>query len=542
MLNLPPKFATYTRVDPVDVAAQVEKALAKLRWELAKPVELDENGEPKAEQREHFYDVSRHKFDFRVMRATEQPFNKSITLPKPAGLNDEIALQDLKNNLSKVTSEYVSKPRKATNNLTTEEKVGLRQLTNRVKTGEVVVFQTDKSSRFSVDSIDNYKLACQPHIRGDEAIPMKQYDCIEQHLSAHSVMWSRMLRMGTSLGHAERFKDNMISKYSPIAPMYGLRKDHKDLSEPPMRPVCGASSSNNRKLSFTLSTILSALWKHVSNKTCCMSTEEMAAEISRVNELNGSTPLIVGSMDVAALYPSLDIEFTIDKVCEVLSKSDLEIDGVDYEEVGLYLALNLTNEQINRSGLAGVCPTRRSRGGRAPTITTSGIAKDPRERFKSWIKPHQLTTAAQERSMLTEAMRVGLTLVMTNHTYEFDNTIYRQKKGGAIGLELTGTLAQVFMSWYDTQLVGALTSIGLRPYMFQRYVDDTNPAFPEAPMGSVYRDGTMQFDESQLAKDVNTPPDERTMRLVRDVGNAIHPSIRLEIDYPSNHPDGKCPC
>ena len=58
VLNLPPKFATYDRVDQVDVAAQVEKALAKVRWDLAKPVEIDEKGEPKPEVREHFYDIA----------------------------------------------------------------------------------------------------------------------------------------------------------------------------------------------------------------------------------------------------------------------------------------------------------------------------------------------------------------------------------------------------------------------------------------------------------------------------------------------------
>ena len=97
------------------------------------------------------------------------------------------------------------------------------------------------------------------------------------------------------------------------------------------------------------------------------------------------------------------------------------------------------------------------------------------------------------------------------------------------------------MSWYDAQLVEKLTNIGLRPYMFQRYVDDTNPALPEAPMGAVYQDGVLRIDEAQLESDMNTPSDERTMRIVQDVGNDIHPSIRLDIDYPSNHADGKMP-
>ena len=37
------------------------------------------------------------------------------------------------------------------------------------------------------------------------------------------------------------------------------------------------------------------------------------------------------------------------------------------------------------------------------------------------------------------------------------------------------------------------------------------------------------------------PPDERTMKLIRQVGDDIHPYIKLEVDYPSKHPDKKLP-
>ena len=37
------------------------------------------------------------------------------------------------------------------------------------------------------------------------------------------------------------------------------------------------------------------------------------------------------------------------------------------------------------------------------------------------------------------------------------------------------------------------------------------------------------------------PGDRRMMEIVRDIGNSIHPSIQLEVDYPSNYKDGKMP-
>ena len=71
-----------------------------------------------------------------------------------------------------------------------------------------------------------------------------------------------------------------------------------------------------------------------------MNTEEMMAEIARVNAEGLSDKVIVGSTDVKALYPSLDIEFTIQIVCEVVDSSGVTIDGMNYEEMGLYINLN----------------------------------------------------------------------------------------------------------------------------------------------------------------------------------------------------------
>lgn len=49
-------------------------------------------------------------------------------------------------------------------------------------------------------------------------------------------------------------------------------------------------------------------------------------------------------VDVRVLYFSLDIEFIIEKVCEEFRESEVKIEGVDYNEVGLYLVLNMILE------------------------------------------------------------------------------------------------------------------------------------------------------------------------------------------------------
>ena len=61
--------------------------------------------------------------------------------------------------------------------------------------------------------------------------------------------------------------------------------------------------------------------------------------------------VIIGSLDVKALYPSLDIDATADVVIESFQNSEFEVEGVDSQELGLYLAVytkNGTGEKRDR--------------------------------------------------------------------------------------------------------------------------------------------------------------------------------------------------
>ncbi|KXJ13364.1 hypothetical protein AC249_AIPGENE20467 [Exaiptasia diaphana] len=191
----------------------------------------------------------------------------------------------------------------------------------------------------------------------------------------------------------------------PLAPLYALRKDHKVYEDfiagPPVRPVCGVVVSYNQHLSYLLSSILTELWRD--EASVCMSTEEMAAGIREVNEMKLEEDPIIGLADVKALYPSLDIDFTVEKACELFQESDVR-------------------------------------------------------------------------------------------------EVKKQRKGGAIGLELTGVLAQLFMIWWDREL---------RKY--------------------------------EVEGDKQKSNDKISMRLLQEIGNRIHESIEITVDYPSKHDGGKLP-
>ena len=121
------------------------------------------------ERTEYHYDVDSNEFDFRKLRPTDLPFNKQIFMPQNDNdrevVEEEIQLAILSRELEKATDVFVS-THKVKPNITEQEQKGLKSLRKRK---DVVVFQTDKSSRFSVDSRDNYIAACEKHTEKDTA-------------------------------------------------------------------------------------------------------------------------------------------------------------------------------------------------------------------------------------------------------------------------------------------------------------------------------------------------------------------------------------
>ena len=65
----------------------------------------------------------------------------------------------------------------------------------------------------------------------------------------------------------------------------------------------------------------------------CASTEELLAEFDKLNVDGIDKECFIGSADVVALYPSLDIDEVAEVVGEMVKKSDIELAGVNYHEL-----------------------------------------------------------------------------------------------------------------------------------------------------------------------------------------------------------------
>ena len=108
------------------------------------------------------------------MRATDLPFNQRITLPKSVNENVELKMQNLKGDLKKITKEVKSEVA-SDSNLTSEQQRGVKSLIRRVKEKEIVVFQTDKSGRFSIDTPENYRESVRHQVGVDAEVDRSKH-------------------------------------------------------------------------------------------------------------------------------------------------------------------------------------------------------------------------------------------------------------------------------------------------------------------------------------------------------------------------------
>ena len=96
---------------------------------------------------------------------------------------------------------------------------------------------------------------------------------------------------------------------------------------------------------------------------------------------------------------------------------------------------------------------------------------------------------------------------------------------------------------HHTINIRAKTPVNSKPYMYmyKRYVDDINVIVGAVEPGAKIAGGMLTIDEKSKAQDSHRHKDEMCMELLKEVGNSIHSSIQIEVDYPSRHDDNLMP-
>ena len=176
-----------------------------------------------------------------------------------------------------------------------------------------------------------------------------------------------------------------------------------------------------------------------------------------------------GSLDFAAYFPSVDVDFAAEKAEETVINSEIN-HQVDTEALALFRACSNTQEEIAAQGLENVVHQRKYKVGARPSMRCAAVIGGPKAQADndSWLPPKRKPRHRQIKKMLGMAIKYIIKLVMKNHFYMVGNEIRRQGKGGAIGNRLTGEMCRNFGKWWDGQMLSKLKCLKLETELFER--------------------------------------------------------------------------
>ena len=551
ILSKEPGFMVYNKIDNIEIEVEIEKGISKARYELMNRGE--ENGDGSEDEdiesnRNRTQEDFNKVLQYNNLRATDIPTVQRLIEPKLGPISKEVVMESTKQKLLECARAYKATHCKREgeikgDNLSMDERQGLKQIKKEIKDKKVVVFTTDKSGKFSVDTPDNYNVAVQKHtMKDEEMIGEDEERKIENKMNHHMRQLNKIFQVGSTHEHESRVMGATMSTNTPAPPMYGLRKDHKAHEDkvvgPPVRPVCGASESPNSKLSTFLSRIINDYAESVGIETECRSSEEMKAAFEKFNQRETSErkDCRVISMDVKALYPSMEIGNIVEAVRELVEVSEKQVEGVDWTEVGKYLAIVMTNEEIEEEGLKHVVPKRKTQPNRKVSIAYLSNKKND----ENW-GPARTPGHRQKKKMLGLTIACAVRTCIQNHLYKVGDKIFLQREGGPIGLELTGAVSRAFMWRWDKLYLEKAREAGIDIVLYERYVDDSNQVAAVPERGARYDRMTKRVVIDERLEGIEEKEDERLARVLLDIANDILQCIQMEADWPSKNADNRLP-
>ena len=194
-------------------------------------------------------------------------------------------------------------------------------------------------------------------------------------------------------------------------------------------------------------------------------------------------------------------------------------------EVGKYLAVKMSREEIEAEGLTHVIPRRR--GLRLRKITINYLQN--KKNAGKW-HPARKPGRRQQKTLLALAVSYGVHAVLSNHTYMVGDVMYHQTAGGPIGLELTTSVSRPFMMKWDRLYLDRLKKVGLDMMFYERYVDDSNQAVAIPPPGATYNHETRKIVIDRTLVSEDEDEEARLARVLKDVADDIMPGIKMEAD------------
>ena len=145
---------------------------------------------------------------------------------------------------------------------------------------------------------------------------------------------------------------------------------------------------------------------------------------------------------------------------------------------------------------------------------------------KDWLPAEAQPNEDQKRKLFGKVLEVMVATTFSNHIYVYRNDLFRQARGGAIGLRLTGVVARIVMDRWARLMIERLNQAEVSLFMLKKYVDDVNLCLALIEDGWFWQQEGRKppvfiwTQERELEdKSVDASPQEKTMGKIQDLAN-----------------------
>ena len=220
--------------------------------------------------------------------------------------------------------------------------------------------------------------------------------------------------------------------------------------------------------------------------------EEVLAELQEAQDsirTAGARDVVCGSLDIKALYLSLDQEESAYAAAQFVRDSDTEIVGVNWRHAQVFVTSNMGVHELRREKLTDLVPWRLKTEGRRPGPTTKelsskqqtsssgGIDAKPQTTVQSkWAEtnPDMELLDTQKRVLLAAVVLFATRPIFHHHMYSLGGQVFCQAKGGPIGLRFMSVITRIVMDQWLARFLGTIQDAGVTMYGTMKYVDNIN--------------------------------------------------------------------
>ena len=437
--------------------------------------------------------------DMRNKRATDMKGNRLVMMPGPAPPIVEAEYSTRMESWLRAFSMYKKQncdddDVQLERNLSKSQLLGLKTTQRKVAKKEIVVLEADKGKRFVVVKEETYIAMAKDHTAGDLPVGLKEIRESQRVLSATAKALANTLDLGSnhSRSNYERCVNNCGSSAHDVPALRILPKVHKGPGPHghlQSRPVVAAAAGVAARAGDQLADFLTPLVAAQSPRMEDLSTEEVMVQLQEAQAMVRETctkDVMVGSLDVRALYPSLDQEGSARAVADLIMRTPTKVAGIDWRSAQVFIASNMDHHELLREGIESMVPKRKNRGGKRPGKTTPELSMkklapgdaEPAKKSKQSLwedtDPYNTLSDLDKTRLLATVMLIATRLVFKFHIYRFGGEVFRQLRGGPIGLRFTSIVARIVMDSWITLFLAALLKAGVNILGAMKYVDDIN--------------------------------------------------------------------